>query len=128
MPFTVATIYFFPSQHSCVGPGGEEWPTAAVVLYKIKVCFGVRNESLGLSPGPDNHCRIYCPLSTLTHKHVCTHTYTNNKVLHQRSNLYQCSWSGLLSEVELNLSARDSANLSQGHRMVPFNTELYIIT
>lgn len=37
----------------------------AAVLYKIKVFFIVKNERPGLSPGTDNHCRIYCPLFTL---------------------------------------------------------------
>lgn len=37
----------------------------AAVLYKIKVFFIVKNERPGLSPGTDDHCRIYCPLFTL---------------------------------------------------------------
>lgn len=74
--------FFLLSKLSCVRLGGEEWPTAvAAVLYKIKVCFGVRNESLGLSRGTDNHCRMYCLLFTLlqntqTYVHTYAHIHT----------------------------------------------------
>lgn len=56
MLFTLATSIFLFSKLSCVRLGGEEWPASvAAVLYKIKVCSGVRNENFRLSPDTDNY-------------------------------------------------------------------------
>ena len=123
MLFTVALLLsFFPfpcSKLSCVGQGGEEWPTAvSAVLYKIKVCFGVRNESLALSPGTDNHLRIYCPLFTLlqntqtyihtsAHTHTHTHLHTIGLSFNIEATFISAARVGLHSDVELNVSARE---------------------
>lgn len=112
-------FFFLIHKLSCVRLGSEKWPAAvAAVLYKIKVCFGVSNESLRLSQDTDNHCRIYCPLFTLlknTQTYIDTQTNTHLIVLSINA---ETNIDYTVKQSWICLPESDENNLAQGHTIL----------